>query len=64
MKKQIEKVKEEFQQSLDDKITQFEKFHKDIEWLQNIVLIKQDGDESKQQVARQLTEYFDCEKFI
>jgi len=33
MKKQIEKVKDEFQQSLDDKITQFEQFHKDIDQL-------------------------------
>ena len=64
MKKQIEKVKDEFQQSLDDKITQFEQFHKDIDQLQNIVLISEDKDQKKEQIAGQLTEYFDCDKFI
>ena len=41
-----------------------EKFLKDIDQLQNIVLIEEDKDDPRKSVTRQLTEYFDCERFM
>lgn len=50
---------------MQDKIMMNEKFLKDIDQLSNIVLIEEDKDDGgKKSVARQLTEYFDCDRFM